>query len=276
MQFLAVGIALSTKRNTPLRSLGLGLLLCLPQWAFAGNGCPIQLKMGLLIAPDHIRIMEMGRTQVQINNDSELFIRGDMITITDQERYMVREFSLGLRKELPEIVTIAMDSMELGFEALNKVVKGLGGTDTAKGIEEHFDYLKGGLLRKFARSGNNFYIAPQGLNELDDFFEDELSKQINKVVTDALKIMLGAMGEAFRQSEGAIEGQNVDLGERVELLSADVEKSLKYNADRLAKKAEAFCQRFESLDKTEARLQNQIPRLRKYDILSNQHNSIND
>jgi len=241
----------------------------------AGKECPIQLKMGLLISPEYIRIMEMDRTQVQINNDSQLFIRGEQITLTDQERYLVREFSLGLRKELPEIVTIAMDSMELGFEALNKVVKGIAGTDTAKGIEEHFGELKGGLLKKFARSGDNFYIAPQGLHELDDFFEDELATQINTVVTDSLKIMLSAMGEAFRQSEGAIEGQNVDLGERVDLLSAEVEKSLKVNADRMAERARAFCHRFETLDKTEARLQNQIPLLRNYDILSNQYESIN-
>lgn len=226
--------------------------------------------MGLLIAPEHIRVMDMGRTRVQINNDSELFIYGELIELTDAEREMVREFSHGLRRELPEIVTIAMDSMEIGFDALNKMIRGISGTDRAKGIEEHFSMLKWGLLEKFARSGDNFYIAPQALNELDDFFEQELAEEINKVVTDALNIMLGAMGEAFRQSEGAIEGQYVDLGERVDLLSKDVELSLKVNADRLAQQAEAFCQRFETLDKVESRLQKQIPQLRKYDILSNQ------
>ena len=246
------------------------LLLVFAPASQAGGECPIQLKMGLLIAPDHIRVMERGRTQVQINRDAQLFIRGELITLTDQERYLVREFSLGLRKELPEIVDIAMDSMELGFDALHQVIKGIAGTDTAKGIEAHFKELHGGLLKKFARSGDNFYIAPQGLHELDDFFEDELATQINTVVTDSLKIMLGAMGEAFRKSEGSLEERNVDLGERVDLLSAEVEKSLKINADRMAERAQAFCQRFESLDKTEARLQNQIPQLRKYDILSNQ------
>lgn len=254
--------------------IGFALLTLTPTMASAGSECHIQLKLGLLISPDYIRIMEMDRTLVQINHDSQLFIKGDLVTLTDQERYLVREFSLGLRKELPEIVDIAMDSMELGFEALNKVVKGIAGTDTAKGIEEHFKVLQGGLLKKFARSGDSFYIAPQGLNELDDFFEEELSTQINTVVTDSLKIMLGAMDEAFRKSEGSLEGRNVDLGERVELLSADVEKSLKINADRMAERANAFCQRFETLDKTEARLQNQIPRLRKYDILSNQLENI--
>ncbi|MBU2882105.1 YggN family protein [Psychrosphaera sp. B3R10] len=237
--------------------------------AHAG-GCPIQLKMGLLISPDHIRVMQRGRTFVQINNDSQLFINGDLIVLTDQEKYMVREFSLGLRKELPEIVMIAMESMELGFDAFDKVVKSLAGSDSARGIEEHFSKLKNGILEKFARSGDNFYIAPQALNKLDDFFEDELGNQVNQIVTDSLQIMLGAMGEALRENDDGIEGTNIDIGERVKMLSEDVDKSLKINADRIAVKANAFCQRFESLDKTETRLQSHIPGLLKYDILSNQ------
>lgn len=207
---------------------------------------------------------------MQINHDSQLFIHGDLIVLTDQERYMVREFSLGLRKELPEIVTIAMESIELGFSAFDKVVKGLAGSDSARGIEEHFNILKGGLLRKFARSGDNFYIAPQAINKLDDFFEEELSTQVNQIVTDSLQIMLGAMGDAIQQNESGIEGTKVDIDERIKMLSEEVDNSLKINADRIKVKANAFCQRFESLDKTETRLQKHIPRLLKYDILSNE------
>ena len=235
--------------------------------------CPIQLKMGLLISPDHIRVLQKGRTQFQINNDEQLFIRGDLITLTPEQTLLVKEFSLGLRKELPEIVSIAMDSMELGFSALNKIIQGIAGTDTAQGIEEHFADLQRRLLGRFARSGDNFYLAPQALNELDDFFEDELSNQVKGVVTNSLHIMLGAMDEAFQQSETEIEGVRIDLSERVDLISKEVENSLKYNASRLETKATAFCQRFETLDSIEARLQKEIPRLINYDILSNETKS---
>lgn len=231
--------------------------------------CPIQLKMGLLISPDHIRILKKGRTQFQINNNEQLFIRGDEIELTPEQTSLVKEFSMGLRKELPEIVDIAMDSMELGFGALNEVIKGIAGTDAAQGIEEHFAVLQRSLMGRFARSGDNFYLAPQGLNELNDFFEGELSNQVKSIVTNSLNVMLGAMDEAFKQSDSDIEGKKVGLGERVDLISAEVERSLKYNADRLEQKADAFCQRFETLDAIEARLQKQLPRLRNYDILSN-------
>lgn len=252
------------------RFLLLIIFLLLSRPTQAGTECHIQLKMGLLISPDHIRVMKMGRTIVQINNDKELFIRGDLIDLTKEQQQLVNEFSLGLRKELPEIVTIAMDSMELGFTALDKVIKGIAGTDAAKGIQDHFSALRGGLLGRFARSGDNFYLAPQGLNELDDFFQDELASQVNTVITDSLKIMLAAMGEAYTRSESAIEGQRIDLGERLELISQEVDHALNFNGERIAQKAEAFCQRFETLDAAERRLQKQIPRLRNYDILTNQ------
>ena len=227
--------------------------------------------MGLLIAPDHIRIMEMGRTQVQINHDKQLFIRGIEVPLSVEQEKLVREFSLGLRKELPEIVTIAMDSLELGFNALDQMIKGMSGTDTEKGVTAHFSELKGGLLERFARSGDNFYIAPQGMSELEDFFEDELSNQVRELVTGSLKVMLSAMGEAYSRSESVIEGKRVDLGERVEMISQEVEKSLEYNASRLAEQSRAFCKRFETLQETETRLQKQIPTLNKYDILANQN-----
>lgn len=231
--------------------------------------CPIELKMGLLISSDHIRVLKKGRTQYQINNNKQLFIRGDEIELTPEQTSLVKEFSLGLRKELPEIVDIAMDSMELGFGALNKVIKGIAGTDAAQGIEEHFDVLQRSLMGRFSRSGDNFYLAPQGLNELNDFFEGELSNQVKSIITNSLSVMLDAMDEAFKQNESDIEGKKVDLGERVDLISTEIELSLKYNADRLEAKANAFCQRFETLDAIEARLQKQLPRLSNYDILSN-------
>ena len=233
------------------------------------NECHIRLELGLLISPDHIRVMERGRTQVQINHDTQLFIRGEMIELTDQERFLLKEFSRGLRKELPEIVTIAMDSMDLGFDALQKVITGLAGTDVSQETQAQFLYLRNSLLKRFSRSGDNFYIAPQGMDELDEFFSDELSSKISSVVTDSLNVMLGAMGQAYRRSEGAVEGQQSDLDDSVNELTNNVEQALKYNANRLAQKAEAFCERFKTLDKIEARLQNQIPQLRKYDILSN-------
>lgn len=231
--------------------------------------CHIRLEFGLLISPDHIRVMKRGRTQVQINNDTQLFIRGEMMTLTDQEKFLLKEFSRGLRKELPEIVTIAMDSMDLGFDALQKVITGLAGTDAAKETQAQFQHLRNSLLRRFSRSGDNFYIAPQGMDELDQFFSNELSSKISGVVTDSLNVMLGAMGQAYRRSEGAVEGQQTDLDDGVNELTNNVEQALQYNANRLAKKAQAFCERFQTLDKIEARLQNQIPQLRQYDILSN-------
>lgn len=227
--------------------------------------------MGLLIAPEHIRVMQEGRTQVQINNDRQLFIRGEEIFLTAEQQELVREFSIGLRKELPEIVTIAIESMDLGFNSIDQVIKGVSGTDAAEGLKAHLGELKGGLFKRFARSGDNFYIAPQGMNELEVFFKDELSSQVREVVTGSLKVMLSAMGDVYQRSESVIEGQPIDLRERVDLISREVEKSLEYNASRLAKKARAFCKRFETLEETESRLQKQIPSLNKYDILANEN-----
>ena len=233
--------------------------------------CPIQLKMGLLIAPDHIRVMEHGRTQIQINHDKQLFVRGEQITLTEEQQRLVTELSMGLRKDLPEVVAIAMDSVELGFNALDNAIKGItGSNDQARGLTAHFEELKGGLLKRFARSGESFYIAPQRLDELDDFFAKELSNQVKGLVTGSMKLMLSAVGEAYNRNESEVEGRRIDFSLKAELISAEIEKSLQFNASRLDKKSDSLCRRFAGLQNVESLLQNHLPQLNKYDILSNQ------
>ena len=232
--------------------------------------CPIQLKMGLLIAPDHIRVMSMGRTDVQINNNKQLFIRGDEVRLNKEQEQLLQELSLGLRKDLPEVVSITMDTVQLGFGALDSAIEGFAGSDAAKGINAHFEELKGSLLKRFARSGDNFYIAPQRLDELDNFFATELSEEVKALVTGSMKVMVAGMGEAYNRNESAVEGRRIDFSIRADLISEEIEKSLKLNANRLDKKSVELCRRFAILQDVESLLQKQLPELTNYDILSNQ------
>ena len=51
------------------------------QQAYAQQ-CSINLNYGVIIDPKHIRIVEKAKTQVQINNADQLFIRGREIPLS--------------------------------------------------------------------------------------------------------------------------------------------------------------------------------------------------
>ncbi|WP_199608854.1 DUF2884 family protein [Flocculibacter collagenilyticus] len=248
-------------------SLSLFILLTFfPSMALAGK-CDVRLNYGLLINNDHIRVMVKDRTQLQINNDKQLFIKGEWIHLNEEDTEVLKQFSLGLRREVPEIVNIAMEGVDIGLRAIDYVVKGLSGGQSGAGIDEHFKEIKFKLKKKFNRTGEHFYIAPQGLDEVADFFEDELGEEIKNIVTRSLGSIMVAVGEAVKADRNSLESRTTDLSENMDRINDDIARSLQAKSRLLEKKAEQFCWRLKELDKYETKLQDHVPNLKSFDIV---------
>ena len=101
------------------------ILLCL---SFSGiaSECKMAFRHGILISPDQIRIQTADRTQYQINNDQQLFIQGELQSLSADDVLMLQKYSYGLRKFVPQVVGIAVDSMELGLQAIESMLVGVG------------------------------------------------------------------------------------------------------------------------------------------------------
>lgn len=235
--------------------------------AIAGHHkCDIELEYGVIIDQDHIRIMDSFKTVLQINGDRQLFIRGEWIMLDEQSTRLLKEYSLGLRKEVPTMVNIAMDGISIGFEAINQVVNALSGS-SSPALKEQFEGLKFRFKKKFDHTDNIFYIAPQSLVELDDFFEDELTHEINEIITDSLGAMLLALGEAIN-TENRFEGEHTDFGEQMEILSAEIEQQLTEKSGKLQEHAYQFCESLREIDSIETQLQERVPALKEYDVVT--------
>lgn len=242
----------------------LGALVATPTLA-EHHKCDIELEYGVLIEHDHIRIMDRYKTILQINGDNQLFVRGEWIVLDDESTQLLNTYSLGLRREVPMMVSIAMDGISLGFEAVNEVVSALSGS-SSPALKEQFEGLKFRFKKKFDHTDNIFYIAPQSLDELDDFFEDELTHEVNEIITDSLGAMLLALGEAIN-TENQFEGQDTDFGEKMEKLSQEVELQLSQKSGKLQEHAHRFCDSLRGLNDIEEQLQQRVPLLRDYDVV---------
>ena len=88
-------------------------ICCLPAFAMASE-CKMAFRHGILIAPDQIRIQTNYRTQYQINDDQQLFIQGELQKLSPDDIQLLQKYSHSLRKFVPQVVGIAVDSMELG------------------------------------------------------------------------------------------------------------------------------------------------------------------
>jgi hypothetical protein len=246
--------------------LALILALCGAPLAVADE-CNMAFAHGILIAPDHIRILQNSRTHVQINADKQLFIRGEWITLTAEESELVQQYSLGLRRFVPEIVSIAVDGVELGLSSIEAMFTGIGSKSQQAEWRELVRETTFQWMSRFVRTNEHFYLAPQSLNELDYFLHDELKPQLDSLARNTVGAVWGALRDALRHSESNFERSDNQEWQSVGHLVDKINLGLDAKAIELEEKSALFCQRMQELDRIEQQLQQRLPALAAYNVV---------
>lgn len=236
--------------------------------------CSVNLNYGVIIDPNHIRIIDHGKTIIQINGVAQLFIEGREIALKNEQQQLVTEFASGIRQQIPEIVSIAIEGVDIGLTAVNKVIGGLTGENSAsqQNIQANFDELKWRIRTRFNQSANNYYIAPQDFDDFDDIFTGEFEQEIEEVISESIGSILLAVGEAMINDSDSEDSRNAErristFDERMENMGKDLELEITASAKVLAKKAEQFCLQMTELDKTEGKMYQAIEQLKKFNLI---------
>jgi hypothetical protein len=242
------------------------LLLCLPVTAVAD--CNMAFRYGLLIGPEHIRFMQNVRTYVQINQDRQLFVAGEWIRLNENDTELLQQYSQGLRKFVPEIVSLAVDGVEVGLSSIESMLSGLGSQSQQAEWQALIRETTFQFMSRFVRTGEYFYLAPQSLNELDHFLNRELKPQLSNLARHTVGAVWGALRDALRQSDSNFERTDNQDWQSVEQLVENISFGLDEKAIELEAKSALFCQRMRELDQIETTLQQRIPLLTQYDVVT--------
>ncbi|TWX67245.1 DUF2884 family protein [Colwellia demingiae] len=242
------------------------------QQAYAQQ-CSINLNYGVIIDPKHIRIVDKAKTQVQINNATQLFIKGREIPLSNEQQQLLTSFSVGIREQVPEIVSIAIEGVDIGLKAVNEVVAGLTGENSAsqQKVQAKFEELKWRIRARFNQSANNYYIAPQDLNNLDEMFTGEFEQEIEAMISTSIGTILEAVGQSILANDNSSEDDGetriTTFDKRLTTLSKGLELEVAERAKALDEKAANFCQQLTYLDQLETKLHQAIPALKDYNLI---------
>ena len=242
------------------------LMLCHGSLLSAAE-CEMAFAHGILIAPDHIRILQNNRTHVQINNDQQLFIRGELISLTAEDVVLLQQYSRDLRKFVPEIVSIAVDGVELGLSSIEAMFTGIGSKSQQAEWRELVRETTFQWMSRFVRTNEHFYLAPQSLNELDYFLHGELKPQLDSLARHTVGAVWGALRDALRHSDSNFERTDNQEWQSVGHLVDKINLGLDAKAVELEEKSALFCQRMQELDEVEQQLQQRLPALKDYDVV---------
>ncbi len=236
--------------------------------------CSINLNYGVIIDPSHIRILEQGQTQVQINGAEQLFIKGRELHLSLEQAELLKQFADGIRLHFPEIVSIAIEGADIGLKAVNEVIGGLTGENSAsqQKFQAKFDELKWRIRARFNQSANNYYIAPQDFNDFDKMFADEFEQEIEEVIEESVGTILKVVGRSLLNEIENSEGSNneeriTSFDERMVGMSEGLELEVTERAKALDKKASLFCQQLVELNKIESKLHLSIEQLSNYNLI---------
>ncbi|WP_226960764.1 DUF2884 family protein [Thalassotalea sp. LPB0316] len=252
-----------------IRSCALALPLVATS-AVAGH-CSVNFNYGVIIDPRHIRTIDKGITNVQITNNSQLFIHGREISLTDQQKDVLAHYSLGIREHVPAIVSIAIDGVDIGLKAVNKLVGGLTGenSESHQKLQENFDELHWRMRRRFNHSDDSYFVAPQDFNDFDEIFAGDFEKEIKEIVASSVGTILLAVGKAMTaQEEGEMEDRMANFDQHLSELGQEIELDINEKTKVIETKASEFCNKLIDLDESETKLQQAIPELLPYNLIS--------
>lgn len=243
------------------------LLYCTSTYA---AHCDVNFNYGVVIDPSHLRIIKHGQTLVQINNEQQLFIKGREIILSAQQKEDLMLYAQGIKTQVPEIVSIAIEGIELGLKAVNKIIGGLTGENSSahQKIQEKFSELQERLRLRFNQSDQNYYIAPQDFDDFDQIIAGELEQEIQDIVNDSIGTILSAVGEAMTtKDEDDLEHRVETMTERIEEIGNNIDVKIDKHVDILNSKTIQFCENLIKLNHKESLMQKSIPTLIAYDLI---------
>ncbi|MBU2926423.1 DUF2884 family protein [Colwellia sp. 1_MG-2023] len=250
------------------------LLICTSLFSFnsAAKQCSVNFNYGVIIDPNHIRIIDRSRTIVQINDEKQLFVEGREIALTNEQVALIQKFSLGIRAQVPEIVSIAIEGVDIGLKAVNKAIASLTGENSAsqQKIQARFDELKWRVRTRFNQSANNYYIAPQDFADFDDIFTGEFEQEIEEIISDSIGTILLAVGEAMISDNSDDNGSEQRLStfdNRMDTMGKDLELEISAGATALKNKAEQFCFKLTELAEIEKKIHHSIHPLKNFNLI---------
>jgi len=248
------------------------LFTSLSSFSILAEQCTVNFNYGVIIDPNHIRMIEHGQTVVQINGENQLFVTGREIELNHEQKQLITQFSLGIRGQVPEIVSIAIEGVDIGLKAVNKAIGSLTGENSAsqQKIQSKFDELKWRIRTRFNQSANNYYIAPQDFADFDDIFTGEFEQEIEEIISDSIGTILLAVGEAMISDDSSSRGSEQRLStfdERMETMGKDLELEISASANALKSKAEQFCLKLTKLDEIESKIHLSIKPLKQFNLI---------
>ncbi|WP_251359796.1 DUF2884 family protein [Kangiella sp. TOML190] len=210
--------------------------------------CSVDMDYNIDIDEQTIRLSDEEREIVLIDDDADLFIKGQKQSLNAEQRRLLDDYADEIRELLPAIDELAMEATHLALDAVTDVSKLLLNESPAKA--EKLKSRVEVITSKVRENISNRHLHPKNLEAYleDRQFEKEFEAIVEEVVADVLQANIGdIISAAMRGDEETVKA----FEQRMESFGEQMEQKYEKKAEVLGERAEELCQLVEKIDEKE-------------------------
>lgn len=238
---------------------------------YAHESCDVDLESGLTINASSIEFFDPdNKKQVLyvIDHNNQLSIRGESVSLNDQQQALVTNYSTSIRAMVPRVRHIAIEGVDLALEGVNLVFNELLGADNKVGADltQELSLIKTEVSTRFTIE-HGFTIGENGLDDnelLGEDFEQRIESAVEKAVMNSMGSLLVSLGQEMMFSGGDSDAFET----RMESFGENIEHEMEARAEKIERKANSLCLAAVEIDQLEEALKATIEPLANINVIT--------
>ncbi|MEJ6476503.1 YggN family protein [Pseudoalteromonas piscicida] len=231
---------------------------------FSGDNCEVEFQNDVRITPDNLVITTAKSKTAEITHLGELKLNGEYITLSEQQKTMLTQYSDQLRGRLPQVADIAFEGIKLAGVALNEVAQTFNLT-SLDSIHTVIDDLEAQVQGTFYQQGA-FVMGKQTFDEFGDNFDEQFEEKIETAVQGAMMQSIGSLLVAIGSEMSDSNGDMSAFEQRMDNFATQIETKVEQQAKSIEQKADALCGDFEQIAHHETIVAKSIPEMSEYQL----------
>ncbi len=243
---------------------------------YAHDSCDVELDAGVTINESSIEFFDSDKnnqdkkkqTLYKIDEDNNLIVGGDYVSLNDDQQVLVEQYSSSIRAMVPQVRNIALEGVDLALEGVNLAFNELlgEGNDIGADLTQELSSLKEEVATRFTIA-NGFTIGENGLDDdelLGEEFEERIENAVEKAVMGSMGSLLVALGQEMMFSGGDTDSFET----RMESFGENIEHEMELRAEKIEQKAERLCLGLVEIDRIEEQLRASIEPLDDINVIT--------
>lgn len=229
--------------------------------SYSNDSCNVNLEHSVKVTPDNIQVLDGQKLLYRITDDSKLFVAGEQLSLTDEQRELVEQYHALIQELAPKVAELVSQGLALAHEAITTVFGEMFGDDAQmqqkiEVITEKFEQRLAPLINQ---NEGEYYLSKDHIDAAGDDLGNEIEQEVEELVKASAGQMLMFIGKMMMSGDQDLsdfEQRMEQFGQDMELKGRDIEQQ-----------ANQMCEQMERLESLESKMQQSIPKLAGFDLV---------